>query len=265
MAALDRIAVLLTLPRTLGLDPGSTSTRVFLKSGDFEIAVGTQQQNDNCRYNAGEFSSSCYIFDNKGSCYLGNEVDNDRVATSIKPIFLLLSDIEASVLEPLMHQYPHGDKLLGLRKDRAFLKKLNKVLDAFFNTLRDRVLRVCNDHDLRITMAGIALPTQWPAEVEVFLGDVLQKTLLKTHALIRVPRGGIFFHGETQALGHCILKACAGKLLPRGTKSGTFLIADFGGQNLVSLAIVTLVYGPYLTNSSTLEHVHFLHTDLAYW
>ena len=260
------MAVPLTLPRTLGLDPGSTSTRVFLKSGDFEIAVKTQQQNDNCRYDAGEFSSSCYISDDKGPCYLGNEVDSDRVATSIKPIFLLLSEIEPSVLEPLMHQYPHGEKLLGLRRNRAFLTKLYQVLDAFFNTLRDRVLRVCNDYDLRITMAGIALPTQWPAEVEVFLRGYLQKTLLKNHqALIKVHRDGIFFHGETQALGHCILEACAGKLLPRGIKSGTFLIADFGGQNLVSLAIVTLVYGPYVTNYSTLERVHLLHTDLAYW
>lgn len=139
-----------------------------------------------------------------------------------------------------MEQYPQGYVLLEKKNSqskharRAFEKKLLQVLDLFFKALRDQVLAVCKDEGLRVTSVGITIPGQWPAVVEDFFTRTVMKTLLKKETHIQVPRGNIYFHTETQALGHYIFEHRADLLRQYGTNKGTFLLADFGGQNLVS-------------------------------
>lgn len=220
------------------MDMGSTNSRLSLHSdsgNDITIESGVVLSG---RYSS-DFSSSCFPFDD-GDPYIGNHPDTSRIATSIKPAILLLCDLEPATLRSLVLEYPHGEILLRKkytkdRKDkRVFEKRIEEALRLFFDVLRDRTVAACKDENLQVTSVGIALPGHWPKEVENFLTKFSLETFLKGHSHIKVHSSGIHYHSETQALGHYIFKHRVQALKSYGSNKSTLLLADFGGQNLVS-------------------------------
>lgn len=195
---------------------------------------------DYSRFEPGDFSTSCYPFD-QGPAYIGNSLDHRRIATSLKPVFLLLCGLDKSELELYVSEYPHSRELLSRiscdnRNRKTFVRKLSTAVQYFFRFLRKQTMETCRTHGLRVTSVGISVPGQWPGAVEDYLADVFLQNFCgrgEGHEHFRVGRDNIFFHSETQALAHFFFKHHGDD--PRVTKSrdGVFLLADFGGQNLV--------------------------------
>lgn len=130
----------------MGLDIGSTSTRVclFSPSSDKEIGVDSGHIGDYSRFEPGDFSTSCYPFD-QGTTYIGNVIDRERIATSLKPVFLLLCGLDREELEDLVSEYPHAQELLrGMdpqsKNHKTFKRKLNTAVQYFFRFLKTQTL-----------------------------------------------------------------------------------------------------------------------------
>lgn len=194
---------------------------------------------DYSRYDPGDFPTSCYPFDG-GNPYIGSDFDPYRIATSLKPILLLLSPISPEELGPLIREYPDAEQL-WTRMDgdeanhRRFRKNLTKAVVRFFEVLRENTVNTCKSRSLRIISVGVSVPAQWPAVVEDYIADMLLQKFF--HSIIHVKgvcREDIFFHSETQALAHYLLRHHGSKLMGPTSKEEAFLVADFGGQNLVS-------------------------------
>lgn len=252
----------LTLPflaSTLGVDIGSTSTRlVLLRASGDEVVVECDHFGDFSRYEPGDFPTSCYPFDG-GNPYTGSDFDPNRIATSLKPVFLLLAPIDPEDLMPLIREYPDAEHLWSRINGeephhRRFKKNLKKAVVRFFEALREKTVETCKARSLRITSVGISVPAQWPAVVEDYIADTfLQKFFYGVIHVKGVRRGDIFFHSETQALAHYLLKHHSRNLMGPTSKEEAFLVADFGGQNLVS------DIPPHLS----LEEVHDTVTDCS--
>lgn len=194
---------------------------------------------DSVHYAAGDISSSCYPFDGLRP-YIGNTIARDRIATSLKPLFLLLSDIPVDAVRPLVQEYPHTEELLRRTKGQGaeqqrFRENLDRALADFFQLLRDRLMRSCRFNRVRVVSVGVAVPAHWPEVVHATITDYLLRKLLRNAAHVQVEREDIFFHTETQALAHYLFKRYEKRTLnvPPSNEQG-FLLADFGGQNLVS-------------------------------
>lgn len=222
----------------MGIDIGSTSGRLFvLTATGREIVIESDARPDYTRYEAGDFSTSCYPFD-EGEAYIGNALDHKRMATSLKPVFLLLSAIDTAELRPLISEYPNAERLRTLMHGRSpqhrrFRQKLKTAVATFFHFLRERTIITCDAESLCITSVGISVPAQWPAAVEDYMADAFRKKFLFGSVHFKVPEDGIHFHSETQALAHYLFRHHASQLLVAKTGQEIFLLADFGGQNLV--------------------------------
>ena len=232
------------------MDIGSTSTRMglYTESGR-DITIQCPEKSRG-KFEAGDFSSSCYLWDNKKPYYIGNKLDKTRIATSIKPFILLLSEADPGTVESLISEYPDGEKLLEERDDKSprdrnnktsrgrnsntFMTRMENTLKDFFASLRQYIVKACDDEKLHVTAVGFAIPGQWPLEVQDFLTDFALRTLLKEPSHISVTGDDIWYPSETQALGHYLFKHRAKALKMPKSNSSTYLLADFGGQNLVS-------------------------------
>lgn len=160
------------------------------------------------------------------------------MATSLKPVFLLLSAIDTAELRPLISEYPNAERLRTLMHGRSpqhkrFRQKLKAAVASFFHILRERTIITCDVDSLCITSVGISVPAQWPGAVEDYMADVFRKKFLYGSVHFKVPEDGILFHSETQALAHYLFRHHAAQLLVAKTGEEIFLLADFGGQNLV--------------------------------
>lgn len=210
----------------------------LLSESGREIVVECPQLGDHTRYEPGDFSSSCYPFKDGDDeePYVGNALDHVRLATSIKPVFLLLAQTEPGSFRHLLFEYPHAEELLSRmdKQGNPFRTKLRAALDGFCEFLRDRAIKTCNKERLRVTSVGVSVPAQWPAAAEDFVADTLLKKLLKRAACFKVTRGDIMFHSESQALAHFLFRHHTSELKVRGSDQGIYLLVDFGGQNLVS-------------------------------
>ena len=196
---------------------------------------------DHSRYELGDFSTSCYPFDT-GPAYIKNIVDRERLSTSLKPVFLLLTkELSNDDLLPLISEYPNSNELLTRISElhprhNNFRRKLETAVKNFFQYLGKRTIETCKQHGFRITTVGIADPGQWPADVEDYMAEVFLANFDRGGAGCRyfpVQRDGIVFHGETQALAHYFFRHQADDPKVCKSKNGVFLLADFGGQNLV--------------------------------
>ena len=191
------------------------------------------------RYEPGDFPTSCYPFD-RGNPYIGGDVDPNRVATSLKPVFLLLAPISPGDMMPLIREYPDAERLWNsINGDeshhRRFRKNLKRAVVSFFEVLRETTVQTCKERNLRITSVGVSVPAQWPAVVEDYIADTLLQRFFHSVIYVKgVTRDDIFFHSETQALAHYLLIHHGSNLMGPMSKEEAFLVADFGGQNLVS-------------------------------
>ncbi|MBE3045845.1 hypothetical protein IMZ48_25535 [Candidatus Bathyarchaeota archaeon] len=230
---------MLCLPRVLGIDIGSTSTRLCLycpTSGN-EVEVDAGFVGDPNRFEPGDFSTSCYPFDN-GYAYIGNKPGRGRLATSLKPVFLLRCDLDEHDLEPLIAEYPHSKELLSRIRQPGhivFRRKLTTAVRNFFDCLGKRTIEACEHYGFKITAVGISDPGQWPAAVEDYMADMFLENFNRGPRSPHFPiaRDNVFFHGETQALAHFFFRPHANNPRVFHSKTGVFLLADFGGQNLV--------------------------------
>lgn len=229
--------------RILGIDIGSTSARLFLltETGR-EIVVESDQFGDHTRFEPGDFSVACYPFQQSsaGGPYIGNAIDKDREGMSLEPVFLLLSDADPARLRKIVLEYPHGEVVMELmegrgRRDRQFRANMKKALSDFVKVLGMRLIETCQKERVRVTQVGFALPAHWPCAVEPTIWNCLLQKLLKSGSNIQFSRDTVFFHTETQALAHHLLRHCSRKSLKvPSAKWRDFLLADFGGHNLVS-------------------------------
>ena len=227
-------------PSILGADPGSTGSRFFLlsRSGKkFEVECNLQES-EYIRNEPGEIPSTCYPFGDGrgGKVYMDNKVDYGRTAASIKPIFIVLADLDLDTIKSLLSEYPHADKILKRleRQDTRFQKNLKAAIDGYCKFVKGRIVATCEFERLRVVSVGIATPTQWPEEVEEFMAEMFLQKVFRHPKCFDVSRRDIVFHSETQALAHYVFAHVGTQLQPPGVAESDILFLDFGGQNLVS-------------------------------
>ena len=223
----------------LSIDIGSTSTRIcVLTSSGKRIVIEGPQSDDLSRFEPGDFSSTCYPFEGSDDDepYIGNELDYFRLAVSLKPVFLLLAEPEPDSIRTLIREYPHAGRLLERLEDgdSSLRTTLRTALEEFCSFLRDWALSACDDEKVRVTSVGISLPAHWPVIVENYVAELFLTNLFHEADCFNISRDRIFFNSESQAIAHYLFKRRLPVLRMRDLDEETFIVADFGGQNLVS-------------------------------
>lgn len=226
------------------MDIGSTSTRLYLLSiaSGREVPVNSPPFIRSNRHEQGDFSTYCYPFDgSKGDrVYIGNEHDYKRLATSLKPFFLLLSGLSPEDLKPLIQEYPHAEKLQAVVNSedcqaRRSKQRFEKAVAEFLGDIRSHTVEACRREGMQVIRVGISIPKQWPLEVEHYMSKMFRKKFFINSVHLKVhEHDQVFFHTEAQALAHYHFKHHSRELMGPTRKEAVFLLADFGGQNLVS-------------------------------
>jgi hypothetical protein len=240
---------LTTLLRYLGIDVGSTSSRLCLYTSVthrmIEIECPDRGKVRNS-FDPGDFSSRCYPFHTGSKVYKGNTEDRDSQAASLKPVLLLLSGLSEQELHPLIIEYPVAQKILNNLHSTTFRRRLDTGVQQLFRILWKATVEVCMENELCITGIGVTTPQQWPSQVDKLYEQViLESFCARTSAYLRINTESIYFLGETQALAHFLFHHHANKVWVRGFEEDVLLILDFGGQNLVSVLFTFLLrHGP---------------------
>ncbi|OHE94800.1 hypothetical protein CORC01_09907 [Colletotrichum orchidophilum] len=216
---------------TLGIDFGSTSTRIFLWCPERkeEIDIENPGRPRSSEYPVGDFSSVGYPFEQFGSVYLGNDPDPLRQPISLKYAFYALVNLaESERRDNMIDQYVMVSPLLARRADPAFRDRLRSGLVALFSTLHGRVTEICALYRLKVTIIGISIPSQWTLDFEEVYGGIVAE-------VFGHPRQDISFHTETEALAHVLLRKHQ-VILGTGDdlrdRYSVFLFLDFGGHNM---------------------------------
>ncbi|KAL0941658.1 uncharacterized protein CTRU02_204421 [Colletotrichum truncatum] len=196
------------------------------------------------QYKEGDFSSTAYPFDTDQPVYIGELIDPKRQGISLKYAFYVLVNESDHGEDNLFKQYSLVNPLRRHKDDPNFIFRLETGLRDLFSAVRKLATQQCKNRRLKITSIGLSIPSQWTLDFE----DAYRRIIIDVFG---VPRDGIFFHTETEALAHFLLQDHRALLLESGDEEGecdsvadyeVLLFLDFGGHNMNG-CIFNVVYG----------------------
>ncbi|KAK1975630.1 hypothetical protein LZ30DRAFT_343634 [Colletotrichum cereale] len=221
---------------TLGLDLGSTSTRVCLwcPTRKQQDIINVENTENTGHIPPGDFSSVGYPFEPEGPVYLGGDVDPNRRPISLKYAFYALA--EANKKDDMLKQYVLVTPLTSQKGNPAFRDRLMQGLRELFLVLRGRIDSMCFLYSLKVRTIGISIPSQWTLDFERVYREIIVD-------VFEHPPEKISFHSETEALAHTLLRNHR-IALPECSDNmyDVYLFLDFGGHNMNG-CIFNVVHG----------------------
>ncbi|KAH9896363.1 hypothetical protein F4778DRAFT_783636 [Xylariomycetidae sp. FL2044] len=219
----------------LGIDLGSTSTRVCMLSQDGRVyyVQNKNRKSSSSRFEAGDFSSSIYPFDGQDRVYLDERADQSRDSISAKYAFYPL--VNAS--DELLEQYPLVDPLMSRGNDPIFRYRLVQGLEELFQRLKLGVDAICEESELKIRTIGLSIPSQWKLDFED------QYRTLVARVFLFNPNDILFVY-ETNAPAQFLCRDHINLIIKERNigHHDVLLFLDFGGHNM-NACIFNVVYG----------------------
>lgn len=180
----------------------------------------------------GDYPSAGYPFETHGDVYVGGNLAPDRQEVSLKYGFYPLAYANGldDYQDDMLEQYLLVRPLMDRKNDVRFLARLRQGISELLAVLYEDVKQVCKSEGLKVTRIGLSIPSQWTMEFMEVYADIASDVFVH-------PKDAIFFHTETEALAHFLLKESLLTIQARPDDAySVFLFLDFGGHNMVSLS-----------------------------
>lgn len=230
-----------TLYRILGLDFGSTYTRVTILCPPDNAAEDPEPLLFNVPhpgparsgvFKIGEWTSTGFPF-GAGCPYTGAHVEEGRFGTSLKPGFVIGSDLPLTEKLAQISDYPHARYIAAkLRQNESRSRRYVEAINMLFKELAEAVSAKCQTKGIRITSIGVAIPGHWPWEVQLQYHKMVHQVF--SGVLSAITMNDIHFHSETQAMMHYLFRLRLDIFTKRHDSNSKVIVIDFGGQNIVS-------------------------------
>lgn len=112
-----------------------------------------------------------------------------------------------------------------MKHDLGFRGRLLQGLHELFSHIKQRIDSVCDQQGLVVEKIGLSIPAQWTLDFEETYRNIVSD-------VFHHPPGRIFFHTETVALAHYLIKDFS-RVLGFSHQEDVVLFLDFGGHSMV--------------------------------